>query len=205
MLWQTYAELGAADLVMPLYRLHRKANREVPNVPGRTGTLIAYALFEIALGQMDAAANTLADCIPDAPSWECMLDITKCRLAVARCDSIEGMTLADTAVEISRQYKLERFLPEALYLKGKLHFMRGDLIKAKNVLEQARSAAEKLGSRRLLWQIIAILAEVESDKDLSMGLKAEAQEIIQYIANHITRQDLRASFLRFAAISAVVT
>ena len=48
-------------------------------------------------------------------------------------------------------------------------------------------------------------AEIETDKDLSMGLKAEAQEIVHYIANHISRQDLREAFLRYAAVSAVLT
>jgi hypothetical protein len=53
---------------------------------------------------------------------------------------------------------------------------------------------------RKLWQIIANLAALAPDKELSIGLKAEAREIIQYIANQITPEDLRQSFPRFAAL-----
>jgi predicted ATPase len=205
MLLQIYGELGAADLATDLYRTHRVANQDIPQTPARPGTLIAYAFFELACGQLEAATNTLNECKPDAVPWETLFRIAKCKLALAQADFPTAVTLADGAVELSRQYKLGCYLPEALFLKGKSHFMQGDLIQAKNALEQARSEAERLGSRRLLWQIIAILAEVESDKELSGRLKAESQEIVQYITNRITRQDLREAFLRYAAVSAVLS
>ena len=144
MLCRAYGELGAADIGLDWYRAHRVANRDVPQTPSRTGTLISYALFELACGQLDTAATTLADCIPDAPPWEAMLRLAKGRLALARADFSEGLALADSAVEFTRAYKLGRYLPEALFLKGKSHFMQGDLPQAKNVLEQARTEAENL-------------------------------------------------------------
>ena len=52
--------------------------------------------------------------------------------------------------------------------------MQGDFQQAKVALEQARTEAENLESRRLLWQIIATLAELEADKGLSMGLSRGA-------------------------------
>jgi hypothetical protein len=82
--------------------------------------------------------------------------------------------------------------------------MQGELPEAKSALEKARTEAEKLGSRRLLWQIIANLAELESDKERSIALKAEAHEIVQYIADHVARGDLRESFLRSTAVGAVL-
>jgi tetratricopeptide (TPR) repeat protein len=201
-LWQAYGELGAADLVKDLFCTQRKANQDVPQTPVRTGTLIAYALFELTSGQLDAAAATLLACNPDAAPWEATLHMSKCRLALARTDFKTGAALADEAVAIIRQKKLGQYLPEALYLKGKAHFMLGDLQEAKIELEQARTAAEKLGSRRLLWPIIANLAELETDKTLSGALKEEAREIVQYIAGHIARENLRESFLQFAAAGA---
>ena len=68
MLCRVYGELGAAEIGLDWYRAHRVANRDVPQTPSRTGTLISYALFELASGQLDTAATTLADCIPDARS-----------------------------------------------------------------------------------------------------------------------------------------
>jgi hypothetical protein len=131
--------------------------------------------------------------------------LAKCRLALARDDYTAGIALADSALELSQACKLGRYLPEALFLKGRLLFLQSDIPEAKPVLEQARTAAGNLGSRRLLWQIIANLAELESDKARSGALKAEAREIVHYIANHIAREDLRQSFLRSTAVSALLT
>ena len=201
---QAYGELGATDTGMNAYRAYRVANGDVPRTPARTATLISYALFEIASDQLDTGAATLAECLPDAPPWECLLLLAKCKLALARADYTAGITLADSALELSQECKLERYLPEALLLKGKLLFLQNDFPGAKIALEKARTEAEKLGSRRLLWQIIANLAELESDEERSMALKAKAREIVHYIADHITPEDLRASFLGSAAVSVVL-
>jgi tetratricopeptide (TPR) repeat protein len=166
--------------------------------------LIGYALYELTSGQLDAATNTLNECSPDAIPWETLFRIAKGRLALARADFTEAVVLADSAVDLARQNKLGHHLPEALFLKGKAHFNQGDMLQAKNALEQARSAAEKLGSRYLLWQIIAILAEIETDKELSLKLKAEARQIVDFIANHITRKDMREAFLRSTTLYALL-
>jgi tetratricopeptide (TPR) repeat protein len=204
-LLQVYGELGATDLVMDRYRTLRVANQDVPHTPARSGTLLAYALYELSSGQLEAATNTLNDCTPDAIPWETLYRIAKGRLALARADFTAAVALADSAVDLARQNKLGHHLPEALFLKGKAYFCLGDLQEAKNALEEALTAAEKLGSRYLLWQIIAILAEIETDQERSIKLKAEARQIVDYIADHITRKDLHEAFLRFAGVSVVLT
>ena len=157
--------------------------------PARTGTLVSYALFELASNQLDTAAATLADCIPDAPPWECLLRLAKCRLALARADLLrQGSQLRIRRSSSPSKYKLGQYLPEALFLKGKSHFMQGDLMEAKIALEQARTEAEKLGSRRLLWQIIANLAELESDKELSMALKPKPVKSCSTSQSHHARR-----------------
>lgn len=196
LLYQAYGELGAVESSMEEYQAHRVSNRDLPHTPSRTSTLVAYSLFELASNQLDAAAASLAECMPDAPPWECLLLLAKCRLALARSDLPTAITLADSALQLAQECKLGRYLPEALFLKGKLLFLKGDVQAAKVFLEQARNAANDLGSRRLLWQIIGMLAELESDNDLALGLKAEAHAIVQYIADHIASIDLRESFLR---------
>ena len=202
-LCQAYAELGAADTFIDVYQSQRVANDEVPHTPARTATLISYALFEIASNQLDTAEVSLDACLPDTPPWECSLLLAKCRLALARSDYSAGIAFAELALNIAQECKLGRYLPEALFLKGKLLSLQGDLQRAKNALEQARVEANNLGSRRLLWQIIATLAELESDKEKSQGLKAEARNIVAYIANHITPENLRLSFQRLTALGEV--
>jgi predicted ATPase len=205
MLSRTYGELGASDLGMDLYRAQRVPNKDIPNAPQRTGILVSYALFEIVSNQLETAATTLAACIPDAPPWEAVLLLAKCRLAMAQADFSAGIALADSTIEITRKYKLGQYLPEALFLKGKFHFMQGDAQEAKIALDQARTEAENLGSRRLLWQIIAALAELESDKDLSVALRTESREIVDSIANSITRKDLREAYIRSTELSTAIS
>ena len=58
------------------------------------------------------------------------------------------------------------------FIKGQAHLLNGEMDLAKAAFEQARLAAEALGSRWLLWQILAALANVESDDGRSATLKS---------------------------------
>ena len=199
LLCQEYGDLGATDAGMELYRAHRIANKDIPVTPIRTATLVTYALFEIATNQLDTAAASLGDCVANAPPWESMLRLAKCRLALAQADFAAGIALADSNVEFTRDHQLGRYLPEALFLKGKAHFLQGDAAEAKSAMAEARSEAENHQSKRLLWQIIAIQAELETDQTLATGLKAEARSIVDGIANSITQKDVREAFLQSSA------
>ena len=167
-------------------------------------TLVSYALFELANGQLDTAAGTLSACLPDALPWEYWLRLAKCKLALARRDFSGGLEIADSIVEFARMKGLGHILPEASFLKGKSHFLLGDPAQTKPALEQARTEAKKVGSRRLSWQILALLAEIENDKDKAAALKSEARENVDYIAAHISDGELRDSFLKSGAVRAIL-
>jgi predicted ATPase len=200
MLCKAYADFGAAEIGMDLYRKCRVANKDVPQAPMMNGTIITFAFFELESGQLDTAAATLAACGPDAPPWETMVRLARCHLALARADISQANALADSAIEIASRFKLGRYLPEALFLKGKASTLLGNVSEARTALIQACIEAEKRGARRLLWQIIASLAGLEPDKEKSMALKAEASAIIDFIAGHIARKDLREAFLRSTSV-----
>jgi hypothetical protein len=68
----------------------------------------------------------------------------------------------------------------------------------------AHLAAEAIGSRHLLWQILAALAGVESDNGKSAALKSQAREIIQFIADHIHEDAMRSQFLQSENVSAII-
>ncbi len=196
---RVYGELGAINIGMQLYQANRVSDKDIHHAPPHTSTLVSFALFEIASDQLDKAATTLANCIPDAPPWEAMLRLAKCRLAIARSDFTGGVAIANSAIELTSSLKLGQYLPEAFYLKGKCLFMHGELSEAKTTLEQALTQAKILGSRQLQWKILAILAQLESDNDQAMALRAEARQVVDYIANHITPLDVRNSFLHFVS------
>ncbi len=121
---------------------------------------------------------------------------------LARKDHAQAIAIIDPVVKDSQRFKVGQYLPEALFLKGQAHLMNGEKDVAKAAFEQARLSAETLGSRRLLWQILAALAGVESDPGKSAALKAQAREIIQFIADHITSDELRSLFMRSKDVSA---
>jgi hypothetical protein len=56
----------------------------------------------------------------------------------------------------------------------------------------------------MMWQIFAALAEVEEDAVQASVFRTQAQEILQYIADH-TPPELRESFLATQAVRAVLT
>ena len=78
-------------------------------------------------------------------------------------------------------------------MKGQAHLLNG----AKAAFEQA------LGSRWLLWQILAALANVESDDGRSAALKSQARQGIQFIADHIHEDEMRSQFLQSEGVRAL--
>lgn len=200
LLAQAYAELGAVERSTEIYQAHCIQAGDLPQAPYRTSTLVAYALIELANGKLEEAASALEECTPDAPPWECLLLMAKCQLALASKDSTGAGNLARSAVDLAAARSLGRYLPEALLLKSKAELLRGDASSAKSTLEQALLETQKLGSRRFLWQILTSLAGLEPDGQVSSQYRSQGQQIVAFIAEHISPVDLKQSFLRMAAV-----
>ena len=203
-LCDAYIAIGAIQKGMDLYRTTRVPNQDVPMSPGRIVTLVTYALCEIATGQLDVAATTLDACTLTNSIWDYALKLAQCRLALACKDHMQAIALADAVVESIRQVKLGQYLPEALFLKGKAHMMNGENDRAKEAFEQARLTAEVIGSRRLLWQILATLAETEPDQRKAAAWKAQGREAVQFIADHMTSDEFRSLFLQLQDVRALL-
>ncbi len=199
-----YLEIGAVQKGMELYRTTRVPNQDVPKFPGQTATLVAYALAEIATGQLDVAASTLDAGSLTNSIWDYTLKLAQCRLALARKDHAQVIAIGDAVIEKSRQFGLGQYVAQALFLKGKAHMMNGELDPARSAFEQAQLAAEAIGSRRLLWQILAAAAEIEPDNEKSAGMKAQARKTVQFIADHITSDELRADFMGLEEVKALI-
>jgi tetratricopeptide (TPR) repeat protein len=199
-----YIQIGAVQKGMDLYRTTRVPNQELPIPAAWTPTAVVYALCEIATGELDLAASTLGARRLSNSITDYTLKLARCRLALARKDHAQAIAIIDPVVEDSQRFKIGQYLPEALFLKGQAHLMNGEHDVAINAFEQARLFAETIGSRRLLWQILAALAEVEPDQEKSTALKTQARAIIQFIADHITNDEFRSSFLRSDDVSALI-
>ena len=199
-----YIQIGAVQKGMDLYRTTRVPNQELPMPTAWTPTAVSYALCEIATGQLDLAASTLGARHLGNSVMDYALKLAQCRLALARKNHAQAIAIIDTVVKDSQQFKVGQYIPEGLFLKGKAHLMNGEQDLAKVTFEQARLAAEALGSRWLLWQILSAMADIESDHEKSAPLKTQARDTIQFIADHITSEELRSLFLQSEAVKTLM-
>lgn len=100
-------------------------------------------------------------------------------LKLAKCD-YEG-AVAEARARGNEQRALMRpYVADFEYLEGEAHRLRGELDAAAQALSQARATASALGSRRILWQILAALASVEDvlgHAASAAGTREEARSI----------------------------
>ena len=80
----------------------------------------------------------------------------------------------------------------------------GQLQAARKTLLEARSAAENIGLRRMLWSILFALSRIEDDPIEAKRFYRQAQEIVKYVANHIGDPELQASFLDLVEVQEVL-
>jgi predicted ATPase len=199
-----YASLGAVQTGLDLYHKHRVPNQDVPVSPARDMTLIAFALFEIASGKVAVAEETLENCSANSPIWESMLQYARSKLALAHKDYAQALAIADAGIETSRRFKIGVYLADTLFVKANAHLMQGEPEQARYAFEHARIQAELLGSRSLLWQILAALADLEIDRVKADALREGARETVEYIADHIPTEELRNLFMNTPAVNALM-
>ena len=200
-----YIQIGATQKGMDLYRTTRISNEEIPAPTAWTPTAVDYALCEIATGQLDMAAATLGARHLSNSLSDYSMKLAQGRLALARKDSTQAIAILEPVLQNIQQYKINLYLTEATFLKGLAHLMNGKGDLAKAAFEQARLAAETLGSRWLMWQILAALAEVEPDDEKSSALRSQARQVTQFIADHIHEDEMRSQFLQSEGVRALMS
>jgi tetratricopeptide (TPR) repeat protein len=143
-------------------------------------------------------------------------------LALAQGDGARALALADRSLGVVRGIGARTFVATGLFYKGRAQQLLGQLEEAAAVLNEARAEAEALGMRRILWRILAALAEIEVGRGNTTeahALRQQAREVILYIADHCppdpsagsgqapsagSGQSLRASFLQLPEVRAVL-
>jgi ATP/maltotriose-dependent transcriptional regulator MalT len=126
------------------------------------------------------------------------VDILRGQLAAAREDHAGAIVIADSVIEWLHRHELRQFLPAALLLKARASIASGRPDDAEPLLRDARSRAEDMDYRRLLWEIDAELAGIAAargDEAAAAELRAEASSIVSAIAETIDDDELRSSFL----------
>ena len=93
-------------------------------------------------------------------------------------------------------YTAEEFLKEKIHFRDAVH------------PDDIERVAEEIGQRRLLWQNLAALAEVETKRGNAAAAgtaRGRAREVIDYIVNHAGDDGLRESFLALPEVQSVLS
>ncbi|MBX2999568.1 MAG: AAA family ATPase [Caldilineaceae bacterium] len=202
-----YSELGAHERSAELIDAALRAADTYPQTPHPVYVLAVMARLHLRQRQWDTAAVAIAmanrhPVRNGMPGYfvGAAVAFVDAELALHQHDYRRALTLIQEWLTDLHRYGLRKHIPYALHMQGKIHLALGDRAAAHASWQAARSEAEALGSRWALWQILASLAQIEADADGAAQLRQDAQAIITYIADHISDDELRNSFLRLPAV-----
>jgi tetratricopeptide (TPR) repeat protein len=208
-----YWSVGAFDRADPLVdKLYRDRDQMVFGF--YSSGLTRAARIKLALGDLAQAQKIQADSLQDLDKdslslWvRAEVNVTAALTHLALDQPEEALSEAQWLVERTRRAGLKANLTEALLVQGRALAALDELEEAANSLREAARLAEETGQRRLLWQILATLAEVETRQGnaaAAQTARGRAREVIDYIANHAGDSGLRESFLALPEVQSVLS
>jgi tetratricopeptide (TPR) repeat protein len=174
----------------------------------RAGLLAAGAFLHLCQGELDAADAAMQqsydhlelDGFSTAALFTYPLDG---RLRLARGEYEAALAVGERLMAYLQQTGVQPFRSDALYIQGQALWGLGRADEAQTALAAAQQQAERLRARRNLWEILAAQAEMaaaQGETETAVGLRRQAGAVIQFIADHIEEEDLRAGFLRETAV-----
>jgi tetratricopeptide (TPR) repeat protein len=208
-----YARLGQFERATEL------ADRGLEIAKGRTPLAIPMAMVSKAeilflAGESEQAESMIAEANlgrlpgPVRGAAGAHVDILRGQLAAARGDYVRAVEIADAVTAWLHRHELRQFLPAALLLKSRALIASERQEEADPLLREARSRAEDMGFRRLLWEIDWELSRVAADRGdpaEAAALRAEAASTVSAITVTIDDQELRASFLALPDVRAALS
>jgi tetratricopeptide (TPR) repeat protein len=201
-----YGDLGAFDHGFETARLALTgAETKLPAL--RICVLAAVAHLQLWQGNL-AEAEAAIDRGKNDPHRKTMssfvvrIILAEGELALWQGDYERAMTAVDTLLTSLPQFEAD--IPKALYLQSQALLGLGQDEAARECLLEARTKAESIGSQRMLWQILAMLATIETDPAEAKRLRQQARNIVEYIADQIPTSELRTSFLNLPHVRPVL-
>jgi tetratricopeptide (TPR) repeat protein len=196
------AYLGDFDRAQAALRVALQVAEMRPiSLPRVMGAKAELHLLAGELDEAEAAAGAseferLPEPLRSSESFH--LALVRGRIAAARGEHARAVEIADTVLERLRSWEIRSFVAEALLLKGRSLAASGDVDEAERALAEARSEAERLEHRLVLWEILAQLSQIEASRgnaEHAAELRSEARGIVEHVADGLEDVELRASFL----------
>jgi class 3 adenylate cyclase/tetratricopeptide (TPR) repeat protein len=208
-----YANLGELERGRALAEEGLEIARERSQlaVPIVMGSLAEIQLLAGELGEAEATiAGSGIERLPGPIHFAAAahVELLRGRLASAMGDHGRAAEIADSVLEWLRRLDIRPFIPAALLLKGKSLLSGGGPAEAETALLEARSEAERLGFRTILWRIdteLGGLSAADGDATRTTELRGEAGSVIEQIAESIDDTELRASFLALPDVRAALS
>lgn len=201
-----YADLGAIERSLETAHLaHTVADTRMPI--SRNYVLATLAQIHLRYGNLTAAEEAVNQGkeVPNHETFSVFstpVILAEGELMVRLGHYERAVAVTDDLLATLRQLGMGIYIPQALYLQGQALLALGQAETGRNRLLEAQTEAETIGSRRMLWQILATLAELETDPTEAERLRRQTREIVKYIADH-TPADWRDSFLALPKVQAV--
>ena len=180
----------------------RVVNEQQPITrPWVMGAKAELHLLDGELGESRSAAlQSQVDLLPEPlrSGASIRVAIIRARIDAAEGDHRSAARIATEVLERLRGLGVRQFVPQALLVQGTALAAMGRGADAERVLREARSEAEVLGCRRVLWEILRELSRVlasSGDPTEAAGARAEAARLVRQIAESIDDPGLRTSFL----------
>jgi class 3 adenylate cyclase/tetratricopeptide (TPR) repeat protein len=194
----TYAYLGDPERARATSRVALDvATDRLPSA--RAWALASIAEIHLLLGELGEADAALAEsnvelsAEPLRSEVSVLVPLLRGRVADAREDHERAIEIADDVLDRLGRAGIRPFTEEAMLLKGTALAAAGSTREAERTLREARSAAESLGHRRILWEILANVSGIVADEEQA-ELQNEARGIVETIADTLD-DDLKASFV----------
>ena len=143
----------------------------------------------------------------ESPFFLLWFRMAEAELALRQGDDQQALVIIDDYLAGLHETGARAFMPPALTIQGRALLAGGRVEAAEERLRSAQAEAAAIGSQRMLWQILAALAEVETRRgnaERAGRLRRQAQEITKHIADHAPTAVLRTSFLARPAVRALM-
>jgi class 3 adenylate cyclase/tetratricopeptide (TPR) repeat protein len=202
-LGSVYGSLGDVERGLELVQLALDvATKQIPMAtPWVIGT---RAELHLLAGQIDEAEATVTgtdvDLLPEPlrSADTILIALVRARIASDRGDHARAIEVVDGALGLLRRVGIRQYASQALLAKGRSLAKLGQRKEAAEVLREARSEAESLECRWVMWEILSELGQImaeEGNAPDAAALRAEAHRIVDRIAKTIGEEELRSSFL----------
>jgi class 3 adenylate cyclase/tetratricopeptide (TPR) repeat protein len=200
-----YADLGLGERGLVLIQglePHVRLTPPVFRAVSRFHSVQAH--LHLTLGNLQAAQEAIAKNACDIsaavgfPYTDLYCIDVMCKVALAAEEYDRVIEIAGEFIAALEGAGLRRGKSEAYYQIGSALAAKGELEGAREALNLARSEADTLGARRVLWQSLVALADVEERcgrANTAGELQAEAREVAQVIAERTPKGERRAAFL----------